>query len=138
MEDTIGNIQVGYTNTKDYIVYNKLINEMAIHAQAEYPREACGIITTEYKYIPCNNISPSPKESFILDPIKLLEYENNTWGIFHSHPGEENPLPSEEDLEHTVFDEYKFIVGFAGKQYIYWFDKDLKVLRYEPFEESHL
>lgn len=115
-----------------------LIDEMSIHAQSEYPLESCGIITTNFSYIPCKNISPSPKDSFVLDPIALLEYEDIIWGIVHSHPGDENPLPSEEDIAHTVFDEYKFIVGFAGKYFIYWFDKKLKTLIYEPLEENHL
>lgn len=118
--------------------FDKLINDMGIHAQNEYPREVCGIITKFYQYVPCKNISPLPKDSFILDPISLLEYEDNTWGIFHSHPGDENPLPSEEDLQHTIFDYYKFIVGFAAKFYIYWYDKKLECLRYEPFTEEHL
>lgn len=117
--------------------YKKLIEDMSIHAQAEYPREACGIVTTDFTYIPCKNLSPSPKDSFILDPVAILEYEDVLWGIVHSHP-DSNPLPSEEDIKHTVFDEYKFFVGFAGTYYTYWYDKNLNTLRYEPFEEYHL
>lgn len=118
--------------------YKQLINDMGVHAQSQYPLESCGLITTSYKYISCKNISTLPKESFILDPVSLLEYEDNTWGIFHSHPGDENPLPSDEDLQHTVFDEYKFIVGFANKYFIYWYDNKLSTLIYEPFEVEHL
>lgn len=122
----------------DLTKFEELKNSMGIHAQADYPREACGIITKDLSYIPCKNISPQPKESFILDPIALLEYDENILGIFHSHPGSENPLPSEEDVASTVFDEYKFVVGFAGKFFTYWFDKQLKILRYEILEEHHL
>lgn len=118
--------------------YTKLINNMSVHAQKDYPIEVCGLITTDFEYIECKNLSPIAKNAFILDPIKLLEYEDNTWGIFHSHPGEENPLPSEDDVKHTIFDEYKFIVGFANKFYIYWYDYKLELLRYEPFEIQHL
>lgn len=117
--------------------FNKLRTDMSIHAQAEYPNEVCGIITTDFEYVPCKNISESRKDSFILDPLALLEYEENTFGIFHSHPGSDMPLPSEEDLSHTVFDQYKFIVGFADIFFIYWYDHDLQVLKYEPFEEEH-
>jgi len=118
--------------------YAKLITNMSVHAQKDYPVEACGIITSSFTYIPCKNLSPISKNAFILDPIKLLEYEDSTWGIYHSHPGDENPLPSENDVKHTIFDEYKFIVGFANKFYIYWYDYKLELLRYEPFEERHL
>ena len=118
--------------------YSKLINDMGVFAQSEYPREACGIITNKFKFIPCKNLSSTPKSNFILDPIALLEYEDNAWGIFHSHPGDENPLPSEEDISHTIFTEYKFIVGFASKFYIYWYDDAIKALKYEVFEEKYL
>ena len=111
---------------------------MGHHFLSEYPREACGLITKDFTYIPCKNISPAPKDSFIVDPITLLKYEDNTWGIVHSHPGDENPIPSEKDMASTVFDEYKFIVGFSDKFFIYWFDKKLQILRYEPFEIHHL
>ena len=115
-----------------------LITEMSIHAQSEYPKESCGLILTDFTYVPCKNISSMPKDSFILDPISLLEYEDVIWGVVHSHPGDENPLPSEDDMAHTVFDEYKFVVGFAGKFFIYWFDRQLQMLRYEPLEVRHL
>ena len=119
-------------------IYKKLVHDMSIHSQVEYPREACGIVTTDFHYISCKNISFHPKISFVLDPIALWDHEDTTWGIFHSHPGDENPLPSEEDVASTVFDCYKFLVGFAGKIFIYWYDKELEYLRYEPFELKHL
>ena len=38
-----------------------------------------------------------PKETFYLDPAALVKHDGNIWGVFHSHPGQENPIPSEED-----------------------------------------
>lgn len=119
-------------------VLEQLKNSMNAHFINEYPREACGIITKDWKYIPCKNISPSPKDNFILDPVSLLEYEDNTWGIVHSHPGSDNPIPSEEDMASTVFDCYKFIVGFNNRFYIYWYNKLVKALMYEELEDKHL
>lgn len=118
--------------------FKQLITDMSIHAQQEYPREVCGIITKDFRYIKCKNISPAPLHSFILDPVALYTNDNNIWGISHSHPGQENPLPSEQDLASTVFDEYKFVVGFAGRYFIYWMDPALKILRYEEFSERHI
>lgn len=134
MEATIKTTRKRYID----IVFKKLIDDMSRHAQKDYPLECCGIITSGFEYIPCQNVSTSPKNSFILNPIDLLEYEEYTWGIFHSHPGSDNPLPSEEDIKHTVFDEYKFIVGFADKFYIYWYDHKINALKYEIFSEEHL
>lgn len=115
--------------------FNQLITQMGVHSLNDYPAEACGIITTDFEYVPCKNISPQPKLSFILDPVAIYLNEDKIWGFFHSHPGDENPLPSEKDVSSTIFNEYKFVVGFKDKFYIYWFDK---ILRYEPFEVKHL
>lgn len=111
--------------------------DMSRHFISEYPREACGIITTDFKYVPCRNLSPNAKNNFILDPVALLEHEEDTWGIVHSHPGSDNPIPSEEDVASTVFDSYKFIVGFSNNFYIYWFDNRLSCLMYEKLETHH-
>lgn len=115
--------------------FNELLEKMGKHSLADYPAEACGIITKDFDYIPCKNYHADPKNYFIIDPVAIYEHEDNIWGFFHSHPGDENPLPSEQDLQSSIFNEYKFVVGFKDKFYIYWFDK---ILRYEPFELKHL
>lgn len=116
--------------------FTKLLEDMGRHSLSEYPKEACGIITTDFEYVPVKNVSPQPKLSFIIDPLAIYKYEDKLWGFFHSHPGEDdNPIPSENDMRSTIFNEYKFLVGFKNKFYIYWFDK---IMRYEPFELKHL
>ena len=119
-------------------ILKELVNVMCVHAQADFPLECCWIITTDFKYIPYKNLSDFPNISFVLDPMALYEHEEDAWGIFHSHPGDENPLPSEDDVASTVFDCYKFLVGFAGNVYIYWYDTKLEALRYEEFGVKHL
>ena len=78
--------------------------------------------------IPCTNISLEPKLTFILDPADLVKHDGNIWGIFHSHPGDENPIPSKEDKVSAAFQEYKFLVGFSNKFFIYWLDQNLDAL----------
>lgn len=119
------------TNTK----FIELRAAMSAHGLKDYPREACGLILTDFSYIPCKNISGKPRNSFIIDPFAIQEHEDNIWGFFHSHPGAENPLPSEDDFKSTIFSDYKFIVGFGGNFYIYWLENN--TLRYERFEERH-
>ena len=47
-------------------LFSTLISDMGKHAQAEYPRECCGLITKDFKYVACENISPFPKDSFVV------------------------------------------------------------------------
>ncbi len=115
--------------------FTSLITSMSAHSLKDYPREACGIITNTLEYIPCNNISAKPRTSFIIDPFMVQQYEDNIWGFFHSHPGYKNPLPSEDDFKSTIFNEFKFIVGFNDNFYIYWMEDN--ILRYERFEQHH-
>lgn len=115
--------------------FDILVQAIQTHSLMEYPKEACGIITKDFEYIPCKNVSTKPKTSFILDPLAIIKNEDNIWGFYHSHPGSADPIPSKKDLDSTVFSEYKFLVGFAQNTYIYWLqDNNLK---FEKFNESH-
>jgi proteasome lid subunit RPN8/RPN11 len=118
--------------------YEQLTQDMNNHALRDYPKECVGIITKEFKYVPCKNISDIPKLTFYLDPADLVRHDGNIWGIFHSHPGSDNPIPSSEDKISAAFQEYKFIVGFNNKFYIYWYDSAIDALKYTLFEEKHL
>ena len=118
--------------------YENLIKGMQEHAEKENPKECCGIITKDFKYIPYDNISPDPEDFFVLDPLAFVDYPDECWGIFHSHPGQDNPLPSENDIESTSFEEYKFIVGWKDKFYLYWYDTNIKSLKFKKFSEDHL
>jgi len=118
--------------------YEQLKNDMNVNAMQEYPLECVGIVTKDYKYIPCINISDQPKNTFVLDPGALVQNDGNIWGIFHSHPGEENPIPSKEDKVSAAFQEYKFLVGFNDKFFIYWLDSNLDALIFDEFKEEHI
>ena len=83
--------------------FNQLLTAMGTHSLSDYPAEACGIIKSDFTYLPCKNISPQPKVSFILDPVAIYLHEDDIWGFYHSHPGDENPLPSEKDVSSTIF-----------------------------------
>lgn len=116
--------------------FTKLITAMGNHSIESLPIEACGIITKTLDYIKCKNISPTPKTSFILDPLALIEYEKSIWGFFHSHPYSRDPIPSDRDIDKILIKKYKFIVGFNNNFYIYNIDND-KNLVFERFNENH-
>jgi proteasome lid subunit RPN8/RPN11 len=117
------------------INYKQLLTDMGSHSVAEFPKEACGIITNSFNYVPCRNLSSTPKTSFIIDPIAILSYDKNIWGFFHSHPGSSDPIPSSKDAPSALFNEYAFIVGFGVNFYKYWLTDGN--LRFERLNESH-
>lgn len=116
--------------------YERLVEVMGKHSIAEFPKEACGIITKQFEYLPCKNISKNPKTSFVVDPVSIMQNEDNIWGFFHSHPGSSDPIPSSKDAPSALFDEYVFVVGFGTKFYRYWLS-DTR-LHFEKFNEDHL
>ena len=118
--------------------FEQLKQSMNAHALREYPKECVGIITLDFIYIPCKNLSNTPKTNFYLDPAALVQHDGNIWGVFHSHPGSTNPIPSKEDKVSAAFQAFKYLVGFNNRFYIYWFDKGVDALKFEPFEEKHL
>jgi proteasome lid subunit RPN8/RPN11 len=115
--------------------FEHLVQAMGNHSIAEYPREACGIITKDLAYIPARNISKNPKTSFIVDPIAIAAHYDNILGFFHSHPGSTDPIPSARDVASTAFANYMFVVGFSQNFYRYWTDEGN--LRFEKLNENH-
>ena len=75
--------------------------QAAIHAIKEAPKESCGllaIIKGKKTYWPCENLSESPDEFFVIDPDNWAdcEDEGELIGIIHSH-AYGSALPSEAD-----------------------------------------
>ena len=115
--------------------FNALTEAMGNHSLAQFPLEACGIITKNLSYVPCRNISKNPKTSFVIDPRDMVAHADSILGFFHSHPGSSDPIPSSKDATSAVFSEYVFVVGFGNKFYKYWLEKDS--IRFESLNESH-
>ena len=73
----------------------KTFANIKAHAEVEFPRECCGLITIrkgKEKYLPCRNISPGT-EQFSMHPEDYAKAEDqgSITMIVHSHP---NGLPS--------------------------------------------
>lgn len=65
--------------------------QIADHAAAEIPNEICGFVIQDgrkQRYIPFENVSPNPKESFELSPDAWLDAEKQgkILAVVHSHP----------------------------------------------------
>jgi proteasome lid subunit RPN8/RPN11 len=89
--------------------------ELAEHARAEAPNEACGLIVLRdgraERYVRGRNTLASPyRYQLEVDPeVWFLEDEGFELAVFHSHP-ETEPRPSRTDVENVGL--------WAGKPYV--------------------
>lgn len=79
-----------------------LKKEILQHAQAEQPKECCGLVCVvkgRQRYFPCKNLADTPDEHFVLDPADYANAEDSgeVVAVIHSHP-KANPKPSQADL----------------------------------------
>ena len=78
-----------------------VLDAIRAHAQAEYPRESCGLVIVErgkLVYEPCTNQAETPAAHFALSPADYdqAEQRGEVIRVVHSHP-DINPQPSEAD-----------------------------------------
>jgi proteasome lid subunit RPN8/RPN11 len=97
------------------VIPAEIRRELAAHAQAEAPNEACGLIVLREgraeRYVRGRNTLESPyRFELEVDPETwFLEDEGFELAVFHSHP-ETAPRPSRTDIENVGL--------WAGKPYV--------------------
>lgn len=78
--------------------------EIFRHANEVYPHECCGVVTQKgmaQKYHRVTNVSKTPEQSFILDPVEFVEISDNEKVVYvvHSHTGDgATTRPSAADI----------------------------------------
>lgn len=93
----------------------KTIAAIMVHAEAEYPRECCGIVAQKSRverYFPSRNLADNPTEQFHLSPEDYVTAAE--WGtitmIVHSHP-DATTQPSELDQLQCDVNELPFVIA---------------------------
>lgn len=84
----------------------KIKLEIMRHAQEEYPKECCGVVTQKsrvQRYHRIDNIHSDPENHFLMNASQYAEieddYDHETIAIVHSHTGDgATTLPSAHDL----------------------------------------
>jgi proteasome lid subunit RPN8/RPN11 len=86
------------------------VEEMFAHARAMRPEECCGLVGGDAEGIGATvyrlrNIAPDPRVAYDGDPQDLCEAQRSMrargeqlLGVYHSHPREAAPAPSETDV----------------------------------------
>jgi proteasome lid subunit RPN8/RPN11 len=89
------------------VIPERIRRELAEHARAEQPNEACGLVAfrdgVAERYVPGVNEEPSPYyfKLGLDDPeVWFLEDEGYELGVFHSHLSSP-PRPSRTDVENV-------------------------------------
>ena len=79
-----------------------MIEEIQRHFEAEYPREACGVIGVvkgKKRYYPCENVAEDDND-FIMSSTDYMKHKRSMdiIGIVHNHPDADNRA-SEGDID---------------------------------------
>lgn len=96
------------------------VTQLADHASAESPREACGILGgvggQVRQIIPARNIATDPLHYYRLDDAVLVaalrQFESagiDLVGFYHSHPGGE-PIPSQTDIRQATYPDCAWLI----------------------------
>lgn len=104
-----------------------MAREMIEHAQAEYPKEACGILGgadgAPMKLYRLNNVDPDPVMRYNADPKELKHVTDDIYdkdwdvvGIYHSHT-HSPAFPSPTDVERAFYPDASYVlVSLSDRQ----------------------
>jgi proteasome lid subunit RPN8/RPN11 len=108
----------------------KQIDEIFAHARRELPNECCGLLGGRDDFVSSiyksKNIAANPLVEYEAAPGDLFraqkvmrERGETLVGIYHSHPRQSEPVPSETDVRRAFYPQaVYFIVGFQNDELI--------------------
>ena len=104
------------------------VDEIFTHARASLPNECCGLLGGRDDFVSSiyksKNITANPLVEYEAAPEdlfraqKLMRERGETLvGIYHSHPQQSEPVPSETDVRCAFYPQaVYFIVGFQNEE----------------------
>lgn len=104
------------------------IDEIFAHARASLPNECCGLLGGRDNFVnsiyKSKNIAADPLVEYEAAPQDLFraqkmmrERGETLVGIYHSHPRQSEPVPSETDVRRAFYEQaVYFIVGFQNEK----------------------
>ena len=113
------------------------------HAISCGENECCGFVIDNKIYMPCNNISPNPAETFEISPDDWIKAEENgeITAVVHSHP-DGLPILSEADQIHqqqTAVDwwlvcdnqihKFRYMTPLLGRKFVHGKSDCLSIIR---------
>ena len=107
-------------------ISKSIIDRMIIHAEKEYPKECCGLLSGKKKQVisiyeignddkSSKTYFMNPKELFLAEK-EIREKREELLGIYHSHPHTE-AYPSKTDIEQAHWPESDLPL-FPGTLYV--------------------
>ncbi|MEP6922960.1 MAG: M67 family metallopeptidase [Pyrinomonadaceae bacterium] len=103
---------------------------MFLHARQAFPNECCGLLggraDLALSIYRLTNVAENPRVAYEGEPAGLFQAQRTMRiqgealiGIYHSHPFESDPVPSETDVRRAFYrDAVYFIVGRNGKEFV--------------------
>ena len=112
------------------ILTEALKTKIKQHANTDKTKEVCGVVILfkgKKKYIPCNNIHPTPEYDFYLSPSDFIKAEDmgEIIAIVHSHPIT-SEMPSSADIIGQAESETTWIIYSLVTDCFYEFSDGVK------------
>lgn len=113
-------------------VASQVVEALRREAEADHPRECCGILLGERdridQVVPTQNVHPTPETHFEIEPQALIDAHRAARegrlpviGYYHSHPTG-NPVPSSTDQAMASSDGRVWAI-VAGAEVRFWEDR---------------
>lgn len=98
------------------------------HARQQFPKESCGFILKDGRYLPLPNLAENPEQEFAIDSKHYVRHADNLACVVHSHPnGPAHPSEMDMQMQRDTSVPWGIVVLNADgkdREIFYWGDFD--------------